>query len=307
MTSYQYLLSQLVKYVKKYPEFMAEVMILHQSYDVPKVKKFFKGLDLIEPYANPLEHKNYKKYEKETKELIERPDAYSIEIDVLNQDYMQDKYLKKVYTESTSVYDDTVNTFWPFGRDEAMDWLDPQRGERILEIGIGPGSNFKYYPDHCEMIGIDFSEGMIEAAKNKIKELNKKNITVHLMDAHKTTFPDNHFDRVYSFYALCTVRNPLNIIKEMNRICKPNGKIVMFEPIKSEIEEVALLQYLFQPIGRKMGHIWIENFPAYVIPYNSYFDLFAILKAVGLKVDAKKVFDPPFNIVHLVKCTNEKE
>ena len=306
MHSIKYSLDQLVEYSREYPEFMSEIMALHQCYDLPALQRFFEELDLTQPYVGPPKHKGYLRYKAEIDRIIQHSDAYSVQVDVLDQDYMDDEHLARVYTEATGMYDEVVDSHFPTPRGEGMSWLELKPGDKVLEIGIGPGSTFSYYPNYCDVIGIDISEGMINAARERIQRLGTKNISVSLMDAHKTRFPDDSFDKVLLFTSLCVVRNPFRVMKELKRISRPSARIVMFEPIKSSIEEVAVLQYLFQPIGSQMGHVWIEDFPAYCVPYNSYLDLFSILDELHFEVDRKKAYDPVYDIVHLVRCENQK-
>ncbi|MCK4393287.1 methyltransferase domain-containing protein [Candidatus Bipolaricaulota bacterium] len=302
MHSLKYSLDELVAYLREYPAFVSEIMTLHQCYDLPRVQRFFRKLDLTQPYIGPPQHKSYLQYKTEIAQIIQSPDVYSIRPHVLDQDYMNDGHLARVYTKAVSLYDAVNERYFPTPRKEAINWLNPQPGDKVLEIGIGPGSMFQYYPDYCKVIGIDISEGMINAAKERIREFGAKNITVSLMDAHKTTFPDEHFDKVLLFTSLCTVRNPFQVMKEINRISKREAIIVLFEPVKSKFEEVTVVQYLFQPIGSRMGHMWIEGFPAYCIPYNSYLDMFAILEELNMDITKHKAYDPDYDLVHLVRC-----
>lgn len=297
-------INEILEYLRKYPALMSEIMEMHQCYDLNRLRNFFDELDFTKPYTKTPKHKNYLRHEETINKILLTERSYTIKIDKLDQNYMDDSHTQSVYNNSAEVYDEVVNSFWPFGRKESMDTLNPVENEKILEVGAGTGSNFKYYPEYCSVVAIDFTEGMIRLAETEASRYLKKNIYVRSMDVHKMSFPDDYFDKVYSFYALCTVRNPLRAMKEIKRVCKSGGTIVMFEPVESSIKDVSVIQYLFQPVGRQMGHIWIENFPAYVVPYNSTFKCFDILKELGLEIEYSEIYDPPFNIVHLIKCRN---
>ena len=96
---------------------------------------------------------------------------------------------------------------------------------RILEVGIGTGKNLKYYPDGCEVIGIDFSEKMLEKAKLKANDKDK--VSLIRMDGQKLGFNSNIFDYVITTFVLCSIPDPIVALKEMKRVCKINGKVIM--------------------------------------------------------------------------------
>lgn len=302
MPNLKYSLDEILKYMRKYPAFMSDIMTLHQCYDLPRLRRFFQELNLDKPYVGPARHKSYIQYKAEIDAIIQSPEAYSINPDLLDQDYMIDECIAKIYTESSKIYDAVNEKYFPAPRAEVIDRLILTPGDKVLEIGIGPGSMFQYYPNYCEVTGIDISAGMVSAAEERARALGRTSITAFLMDAHKTTFPDETFDKVLLFTSLCVARNPFKVMKEVNRVSKHNASIVLFEPVKSKFEEVALIQYLFQPIGSRMGHIWIEDFPVCCIPYNSYLDMFAILEKLNMEINTDSAYDPIYDIVHLVRC-----
>ena len=104
-------------------------------------------------------------------------------------------------------------------------------GEKVLEIGIGTGKNLIYYPENLNIIGIDFSRNMLKKAKDKIKD--KKNINLIEMDAQNMKFADNSFDTVVTTCVFCSVPDPVEGLKEIRRVCKNNGKVIMIEHMRS--------------------------------------------------------------------------
>lgn len=104
---------------------------------------------------------------------------------------------------------------------------------KILEIGVGTGKNIEYYPDGIDTTALDFSEKMLERAKAKAKRLNKK-VNLMQMDVQDMNFPDNTFDTVFTTCVFCSVPDPIKGLIEIRRVCKPNGKIIMIEHVRSE-------------------------------------------------------------------------
>jgi len=126
-------------------------------------------------------------------------------------------------------------------------------GNKILEVGVGTGKNFPYYPSHTEITAIDFSKKMLSRAQEKAE---KQGITVKLqqMDVQNLTFEDNTFDTVMATFVFCSVPDPVKGLKEIGRVCKPGGKVLLLEHVLSANRILAFLMNLVNPIVvRAMG------------------------------------------------------
>jgi ubiquinone/menaquinone biosynthesis C-methylase UbiE len=118
---------------------------------------------------------------------------------------------------------------------------------RVLEIGVGTGKNFPYYPTDAGIDAIDFSEKMLEHANNRAK---KQKVKVHLqqMDVQNLDFADNTFDTVAATMVFCSVPDPIRGIREVERVCKPGGKVVLLENNFSSIPVLAWFVKLANPL-----------------------------------------------------------
>ncbi len=117
---------------------------------------------------------------------------------------------------------------------------------RTLEVGIGTGKNIPYYPDDVEVTGIDFSERMVEIAGKKTND--KNNIRLQVMDAEKMIFENNSFDTVVTSCVFCSVPDPVQGLKEIRRVCKSGGKILMMEHVRSNKKVVGKIMDILNPI-----------------------------------------------------------
>lgn len=99
---------------------------------------------------------------------------------------------------------------------------------RILEVGIGTGANLKYYSRDCKITGIDLSAEMLRIAERKAKKLGR-DIALEEGDVENLPFRAGEFDYVVDILGLCTYPNPIRALKEMKRVCKKNGKILLLE------------------------------------------------------------------------------
>jgi ubiquinone/menaquinone biosynthesis C-methylase UbiE len=119
---------------------------------------------------------------------------------------------------------------------------------KVLEVGVGTGNNFPYYPPGCEVTAIDFSPGMLARARKKL-HLARSPIKLLEMDAQAMDFPDNTFDTVVATCVFCSVPDPVKGLAEVKRVCKPNGKIILLEHVRSESPVIGWLMDVLNPIS----------------------------------------------------------
>ena len=91
--------------------------------------------------------------------------------------------VERVYTSYAKIYDRIFGKVFHEGRQSVIRNLNVQPDEKILEVGIGTGLALPMYPRHCQIVGIDFSEGMLDQAKQKAAEHQMGHVQLHRMDA----------------------------------------------------------------------------------------------------------------------------
>lgn len=105
----------------------------------------------------------------------------------------------------------------------------------VLEIAVGTGKNLRYYPSGCRIVAVDLSLEMLGVARKRAAGL-KLNIPFSVMDAEALTFPDRSFDTVVSSLTLCTFPDPVAALREMARVCRLQGRILLLEHGRSNRE-----------------------------------------------------------------------
>ncbi|MFA5797425.1 MAG: class I SAM-dependent methyltransferase [Candidatus Woesearchaeota archaeon] len=128
-------------------------------------------------------------------------------------------------------------------------FFTPLKG-KILEVGIGTGKNIDYYNKDAKVIGVDFSEKMLEKAKEKLIKSGKKNIALKQMDAENLNFKDNSFDYVVTSCVFCSVPDPIKGLEEIRRVLKPRGRLIMIEHVLSKNPIIALIERIHNPLTR---------------------------------------------------------
>lgn len=139
-------------------------------------------------------------------------------------------------------------------------------GYHILEVGVGTGKNFDYYPKEARITAVDFSKKMLQQAAHK---QGRKNITVELelMDIQSLCFASNSFDTVIGSFVFCSVPSPMKGLQELYRVCKPGGRILLLEQVLSSRPVFAGAMNLINPAvvalaGANINRTTVKNVQA---------------------------------------------
>ncbi|GAB4417955.1 MAG: class I SAM-dependent methyltransferase [Anaerolineales bacterium] len=128
-------------------------------------------------------------------------------------------------------------------------------GVDVIEVGVGTGKNIPYYPADAHVTGIDLTPGMLEHARRKAKTLGlDARVDLQIGDAQALDFPDNSFDTALATFVFCSVPDPVLGLREMKRVVKPDGKILLLEHMRSMNPILGKLMDWLNPIVvRVMG------------------------------------------------------
>ncbi len=106
-------------------------------------------------------------------------------------------------------------------------------GGKVLEIAVGTGLNLPRYQPGMHLTAVDLSQAMLARTRKKAAKL-KLSIDLAIMDGELLGFPDNHFDTVVESLTLCTFPDPVGALREMERVVKPGGRILLLEHGRSD-------------------------------------------------------------------------
>jgi len=125
------------------------------------------------------------------------------------------------------------------------------RGE-ILEIGVGTGSSFNDYPPHQQIVGVDTSQEMLRRAEQK-RSNYKGRIELRKEDVRNLSFKDEAFDTVFSSWVFCSVTDPAKGLREVRRVLKKGGQLIMLEHVRSKNKMLGYLMDRLNPLVSRLG------------------------------------------------------
>ena len=121
-------------------------------------------------------------------------------------------------------------------------WACSKATGDTLEIAVGTGLNIPHYPPEVDLTGIDLSPEMLAIARKRAAE-NGAGVDLREGDAHRLDFPDASFDTVLATYSLCNIPDPGLAVREMKRVLRPGGRVVLVDHIRSSVWPLLWLQH----------------------------------------------------------------
>ncbi|MFA9457262.1 class I SAM-dependent methyltransferase [Halalkalibacter sp. AB-rgal2] len=122
---------------------------------------------------------------------------------------------------------------------------------KVLEVSIGSGLNFPFYNRNIQLTGIDFSHEMLKTARNAAKNYPFKTTFIQ-HDVESVELSTNSFDTIISSASLCAYQDPIHVLNNFQKWCKPEGKILMLEHGICTSKTVGWLQKLLNPLMLKL-------------------------------------------------------
>ena len=204
---------------------------------------------------------------------------------------VENDFVERVYGKLATVYDLVFGPALHPGRLVSIDRMDIQRGDRILEVGVGTGINAPLYPSTCDVTGIDFSWSMLEKARERVAREKLRHVRLIEMDAASLTFADESFDIVYAPYLVSVVPDPVQVAREMRRVCRKGGRIIILNHFRSPNPILSRVERALSPFTVHIG-------------FKADLDLPAFLAQAGLQPASIEKVNIP-RIWSLVTCVKE--
>lgn len=158
-------------------------------------------------------------------------------------------------------------------------WVCGQATGEVLEVAVGSGMNLPHYPAGVRLTGVDFSPEMLVLARERAEELGVE-VVLREGDAHQLELPDASVDTVVCTFGLCAVADDRRALREMHRVLRPGGLLLLVDHIAASSRVVRGVQRLVEvgsvPLA---GEHWRRR------PVND-------LPALGFAIEKQERFGP---------------
>ncbi len=141
-----------------------------------------------------------------------------------------------------------------------MEWLGGARRRRrllrhaqghVLEVGIGTGLNLEHYPAGVEITGIDVSPRMLVRARRRAADV-RVDVDLEVADVEQLPFDDDRFETVTATCVFCSVADPVGGLRELARVVRPHGRVLLLEHVRPCNPALARLADLISPATRRL-------------------------------------------------------
>ncbi len=162
--------------------------------------------------------------------------------------------IKGAYRRYSRHYDTLFGSVLHHGRQLVVESLGLRPGERVLEVGVGTGLSLPLYPSNVQVTGIDISGEMLSIARERVANQGLNNVEELLeMDAGNLRFTNGSFHKAVAMYVMSVVPDPVLVVDEMRRVCRPGGELFIVNHFHSQRPLVRGVEKLLSPLSRLAG------------------------------------------------------
>ena len=205
---------------------------------------------------------------------------------------MQEATTQIIYDFQSRFYDMTFGRLVRRRIARAISHMNIRDTDRVLDLGIGTGASLNYYPQRGQIWGIDLSDGMLREARKKIENRGLDHVSLFQADALALPFADNTFDQIFISHVISVVSDPYRMMREAQRVAKPDARIVIVNHFQSTNRFIALLERWLCPLCTRLG-------------WRSDLALQDLIRRTGVQIDYRYKLES-IDLWETVVITNDK-
>ena len=145
----------------------------------------------------------------------------------------EQRRVRRLYSLVAGIYDLRVGTFLRW-RKPALDALQPNAGDTVLDLACGTGLNFSHIIERVgpkgRIVGTDITRPMLKRARRRADRNHWGNVTLVEGDATSLPLASGSCDAVLCSYAMAIIPDYRTAISEAVRVLKAGGRLVLLEP-----------------------------------------------------------------------------
>ena len=158
---------------------------------------------------------------------------------------------ERVYDRVARIYDLYSAPMESMGGRRRRQRLFSQAQGEVLEVGVGTGLNLASYPAGVRVTGIDISPRMLARARRRAAAAPAE-VALEVADVEQLPFEDDRFDTAAATCVFCSVADPVQGLRELRRVVRPQGRILLLEHVRPRNPVLGLLADLISPLSRRL-------------------------------------------------------
>jgi ubiquinone/menaquinone biosynthesis C-methylase UbiE len=177
--------------------------------------------------------------------------------------------LKRKWEREAPTYDWRMSFFERVLFGDGREWVCSRAHGKVLEVAVGTGRNFPFYPEGVRLTGIDLTPAMLEIARKKADELGL-DADLREGNAQELPFPDASFDAVVCTLSLCNIPDDRRAVAEMKRVLRPRGRLLLLDHVRASSKAWLAAQRVLESLSwrfscdhllrRPLEHVLAEGF-----------------------------------------------
>jgi ubiquinone/menaquinone biosynthesis C-methylase UbiE len=160
--------------------------------------------------------------------------------------------LKRHWEREAPTYDRRMGFFERVLFGDGREWVCSRASGEVLEVAVGTGRNFTFYPQGVQLSGIDLSPAMLRIARKRAEELGV-DADLREGDAQQLPFADASFDTVVCTLSLCAIPDDRRAIAEMKRVLRPGGRLLLLDHVRASSKVWLAVQRVLEPLSRRFS------------------------------------------------------